>query len=287
MRGGSDREGLLAGMEACGCAYRTLEVGGTRSSFVAGFLTGGRLSGQETWRTQGSYALLYLLRGSGTYQGPDDEVVVLRPGSALHRFRGEPFRLHRDPDGGWLEFALKVPDALVDALCVCGGLDSSRRVQWPGLTVYLLELCRNMTERLGSASPAELPGLLADAHTLLARLSEAGASHRQRRPHTVVVKQACRILEQQLEIRINAPDWLAGLGLGYERLRKVFKEHMGCAPQEYRIRCRTNKAQQLLGDFTLSIKEIAERLGYSDTAAFSGQFRKFAGVSPAAFRKAL
>ena len=41
----------------------------------------------------------------------------------------------------------------------------------------------------------------------------------------------------------------------------------------------------MLADSSLSIKEIAEELGYSDIQNFSKQFTKIHGVPPTAFRK--
>lgn len=48
---------------------------------------------------------------------------------------------------------------------------------------------------------------------------------------------------------------------------------------------RRAAAQDLLGDRTLSVEQVAVRLGYADTAAFSHAFKRWTGSSPAAFRQ--
>jgi transcriptional regulator GlxA family with amidase domain len=49
---------------------------------------------------------------------------------------------------------------------------------------------------------------------------------------------------------------------------------------------RLNRARQLLGWTSLSIKEIAAEVGYHDPFYFSARFRKHLGKSPRAFRAA-
>jgi AraC-like DNA-binding protein len=49
---------------------------------------------------------------------------------------------------------------------------------------------------------------------------------------------------------------------------------------------RRERAEALLRAGDLSIDEVAERLGYSDTANFTRAFRRWTGVTPSRFRKA-
>ena len=49
-------------------------------------------------------------------------------------------------------------------------------------------------------------------------------------------------------------------------------------------KCRFRRAQQLLIDSDLSVKEIGNMVGYSDPAQFSAFFRNIAGVSPRQYR---
>jgi AraC-like DNA-binding protein len=116
------------------------------------------------------------------------------------------------------------------------------------------------------------------------------------------------ILTELAEARATAravPSWLEGglasitaLGaeVDYEKLakeagmstrsfRRRFAEAMGSSPQSYAIACRIGHARQLLGATDLPIKTISQQLGYSDIFFFTRQFKRFAGISPAAYRK--
>ena len=59
-----------------------------------------------------------------------------------------------------------------------------------------------------------------------------------------------------------------------------FKKAMGTTPASYINDLKMKRALDLLSGKTLSIKEIAKRVGYSDTYAFSKAFKKTYGVAP-------
>jgi AraC-like DNA-binding protein len=75
------------------------------------------------------------------------------------------------------------------------------------------------------------------------------------------------------------------LGMAEVTFRRKFRAATGAPPHEYVIQSRVAEARRLLGETDLPIKSIAARLGYNDVYFFSRQFKKFAGVPPALFRR--
>ena len=68
-------------------------------------------------------------------------------------------------------------------------------------------------------------------------------------------------------------------------LRKLFTRQMGKSPHQYLNEMRAETAKGLLRVEGYSIKEVAERSGFSDPCYFSRFFHKMCGVSPLKFRK--
>lgn len=66
--------------------------------------------------------------------------------------------------------------------------------------------------------------------------------------------------------------------------RKLFKRHTGKTPTRYRIDLRLAKAKHYLQYGELSIGELSELLGYSDSSYFIKQFKDEFSVSPLAYR---
>jgi AraC-like DNA-binding protein len=72
--------------------------------------------------------------------------------------------------------------------------------------------------------------------------------------------------------------------LGGRRFRQVFKQVTGKPPKQYYDGLRLEHAGQLLLNTTLSVRQVADRLGYSSQFHFSRAFKKKFGVAPARWR---
>ena len=70
------------------------------------------------------------------------------------------------------------------------------------------------------------------------------------------------------------------------KLCATFKIETGESVGAYVRRRRTERACDLLADSSLSMAQIAERLGYPQQAAFAQAFRQTTGLSPTAWRAA-
>jgi AraC family transcriptional regulator len=66
---------------------------------------------------------------------------------------------------------------------------------------------------------------------------------------------------------------------------RLFKQSTRLSPHQYVIRCRIERAKQLLPQGQLSIAEIAFSLGFSHQSHFSHHFKRLVGSSPQVFIK--
>lgn len=66
---------------------------------------------------------------------------------------------------------------------------------------------------------------------------------------------------------------------------RLFKKAMGLTPFEYMKRKRLDEARRLLGDGSLSVKEVAMLSGYENPLYFSRVFRNHFGSPPSDFRR--
>lgn len=66
---------------------------------------------------------------------------------------------------------------------------------------------------------------------------------------------------------------------------KLFKKAYGVTPYAYILQKRIDFSKKLLTDTNLTVKQIADRLCFSDEYYFSNLFKKKTGVSPSSFRK--
>ncbi|MCL4798541.1 MAG: AraC family transcriptional regulator [Burkholderiales bacterium] len=79
---------------------------------------------------------------------------------------------------------------------------------------------------------------------------------------------------------------LAGeVGVSRSRLAESFTRFVGQPPMQYLTRWRLQLAARMLADGKAKVASVAQDAGYESEAAFSRAFKRFAGVSPAAWRR--
>lgn len=84
---------------------------------------------------------------------------------------------------------------------------------------------------------------------------------------------------------LSLTDIAAKVHMNPSYLSQYFKQHTGTNFIDYIVGLRMEEARRLVACTTLRVSEIAERLGYNDTAYFSNAFKKATGQSPLDYRK--
>jgi transcriptional regulator GlxA family with amidase domain len=77
-----------------------------------------------------------------------------------------------------------------------------------------------------------------------------------------------------------------GAGLSRSSLHERFVHFIGQPPMQYLTNWRMQVASSLLLDTNAKLLEVAINVGYESEAAFSRAFKRVAGLSPGAWRKA-
>lgn len=108
---------------------------------------------------------------------------------------------------------------------------------------------------------------------------EAGDSTMTSTYHLDLAQQAAVMLTERTG-SASIGDIAKQLGVSRIHLSRVFAKVFGMPPQQYVASCRMKRARMLLTMTHLSLKEIAEQLGYSNAGHFNTQYRRWFGVSP-------
>lgn len=77
----------------------------------------------------------------------------------------------------------------------------------------------------------------------------------------------------------------AELGISSKQLNRSFKKEMGTTVYRYLLEKKIESAKMMLMETSLTIDQVADRLGYADAHYFSNLFRAKTGLRPSAFRR--
>jgi AraC-like DNA-binding protein len=87
-------------------------------------------------------------------------------------------------------------------------------------------------------------------------------------------------------VNLSFEDVASELSMTTHTIRRRLKEE-GNSFQEIKDSLRREEAQTLLENNSLSLLEISEKLGFSETAAFNRAFKKWTDITPGAYRASL
>jgi two-component system response regulator YesN len=101
------------------------------------------------------------------------------------------------------------------------------------------------------------------------------------------IKLALRLIKEQhrdSELSLGKLSKQVRLSVGY--LSRLFKKETGVSFRQYLREVRLRKAEELLRDPILSIKEVAMDVGYRHVSDFDHHFKSAYGIRPTAYRQA-
>lgn len=100
----------------------------------------------------------------------------------------------------------------------------------------------------------------------------------------IYIREALKFIANNYQYNLSVDEVANYCNISRTHLSRLFSEELSLSPSRYLIKFRLNKAIDLLEDKNLSIKSIAEQVGYSNQFNFSTAFKKHFGVSPLNWR---
>ena len=182
----------------------------------------------------------------------------------------------------WLEFdGLRIEEYLDSAgLSI---LQPVYRPQFPDkgdeLRDTMLYIARN-----ADATPLHLIGHLCLFLDSLIRSSSTRKLFHGGKLKDFYIQEAINFMEHNYQRDLTIEEIADVCKLNRSYFSKLFKESMGCPPQEFLIRLRLSKAAEMMKISNNSIRDISASCGYPNQLHFSRAFKKCYGVSPRQWR---
>jgi AraC family transcriptional regulator len=99
------------------------------------------------------------------------------------------------------------------------------------------------------------------------------------------LRRAIEVINDRLEVGITLDELAAAAGVSTSHFEVLFKRSTGVSAYQYLIRCRVERAKQLLRHESLSLAEVAARSGFCDQSHLTRHFRRITGVTPGGYRR--
>ena len=182
----------------------------------------------------------------------------------------------------WLEFGgLRAEEFLSAA-----GLGPSQPIYRPK-SAALAEPVRDAMLYIADHSSASTLCLIGHLCLFLDALIQSSSTRRGVRTSRLqdfYIQEAVTFMEHNYQRELSVEEIADVCKLNRSYFSKLFRETMGCPPQEFLIRLRLSRAAELMKTTKSSIGDISAACGYPNQLHFSRAFKKRYGVPPREWR---
>lgn len=141
------------------------------------------------------------------------------------------------------------------------------------------------TNELTFANEIKRVGYLFEILSMLIEVQSAGKREKNQYDYSsdTYVEYAISYINNNYN-HIKVHDIANYIGINRSYLTAIFKKKLGISPQEYLVTFRLKKAAEMLTNTTMSIQDIAEKVGYENPLTFSKMFKQSYSLSPKHYR---
>ncbi|MEM9832704.1 MAG: AraC family transcriptional regulator [Bacteroidota bacterium] len=126
------------------------------------------------------------------------------------------------------------------------------------------------------------------AHIVTQYIDDLNPENRRillRKSDLSLIVEAKKILLENIQDNITIPELSRRVGVNTTKLKQGFKKVFGYTINEFVRQEKLSLAKELILEGTLSIKQIAERVGYRNYAYFASRFKERYGALPSEYVK--
>ncbi|MBD1390413.1 AraC family transcriptional regulator [Neiella sp. HB171785] len=229
--------------------------------------------------------LIYCMKGIGWLQ-LDNITFKVNPGCAVIIPPNVSHIYRADKDDPWSLFWIHFDGKQVSALLKNLEIDLLKPLLYIANPQAMRQAFEDVYACLNyNHSESGLFAMSAEFMRLLSRIKlEHSAINLKHKLKEDGISSSIRFMQKHLDMSIPLADLAAQAGQSVAHYSKLFRQRTNQSPSAYFIQMKVRKACDQLYQTNLSVREIAEQLGYSDPYYFSRIFKKVQGVSPAQYR---
>ena len=242
-----------------------------------------------TWtrgRTLDTWQAILIHEGSGIFESQPTGRRVIKAGSVFFLFPGVWHRYAPDPETGWVESWIEFEGEIPDKLRQAGKLNPRRAIfplgEQPDLT-DMFDRCHSFAKN----PPVEQGALLATTAlqilAIILSISQTPSDTTPRKQE--MIRHAQNLMMEYCDQPLTMRELAKKVNAGYTYFRRSFREHTGLSPKQYLLALRLRRVKSLLANSAMTVKEIADHMGYSSPYHLSADFTRHAGVSPTNWRR--
>lgn len=238
----------------------------------------------ERGRILEEFALLYIVGGSGIFESTHQACSNVHAGDCIILFPGEWHRYKHDKASGWEEYWVTFGGHLVESWRQNNFIHPEFPLLRKGREHLLSSLFEDMLRLAKQKSGRRSLENAALCHLLIAQLLSVPKKPSHTEAKYERLHDAGDYLRMHPEDDVDLSKLAKHLGMSYSNFRRSFTKHFGNTPDKFHQDARVARIKQFLIETELPLKEIAEKLHYSNEFYMMRVFKRRTGLTPTHWR---
>jgi AraC-like DNA-binding protein len=239
----------------------------------------------QTGRRLNEYQLLYITDGEGDFESASCKPVKVSAGSVILLFPEEWHTYRPSKAMGWDEYWLGFNGNFIEDLIRNNFISRKNPVINIGFNEQVISLFKNGIEVATFQKTAYQQMLAGITSHLISYIFYIGKNNAFRDKEAVILIEKARMIMREGAEEDASPEKIAKkLNLSYSWFRRIFKQYTGLSPAQYMMEIKIQKSKEMLNSTTMTIKEIAYELDFSNVSYFVTFFKSKTGMPPGDYR---
>jgi AraC-like DNA-binding protein len=230
------------------------------------------------------FQMVYITEGQGIFTSGAAAYQV-KPGSILLILPGVRHAYRPLPETGWHEYWVGFKGGYFSTLLAEGRFSPDHVFFETGLWDSVVSIFNQIFDEVGNQRPLYQLKTCALIMSLIAGVLTRERRREQPNYYEKIVAGAKYLMESNVYGEIDIPSISEQLGMSTSRLNEIFKTYTSMTPYQYYIHIKIHKAESLLEQEDLPVKEVAYKMGFEDQYYFSRLFKNKTGVAPSDWKQ--
>ena len=230
------------------------------------------------------FQLVYITNGEGIFQSGGVTYQV-KPGSLMLILPGIKHSYQPSIETGWREYWVGFKGAYFSGLIEEGRLSPEQVFFEVGLLDSIIALFNLILNEVHTQRPLYQMKACAAILSIISEVLARDRRKDQPNYYQQIVDNAKGLMESKIFNAINLSAISDQLGISTSRLNEIFKTYTSMTPYQYYIQIKVHRAENLLEQENISVKEAAYKMGFDDQYYFSRLFKNKTGISPSDWKK--
>jgi AraC-like DNA-binding protein len=237
-------------------------------------------------RTLPEFQLVYITKGEGVFS-VEDRAYTVTPGSMLLILPGVRHKYKPVYEIGWHEYWVGFKGDFFSNMLRQDILSRGHIFSDLGLRDHIIVTFNNIFDEVRAQQPLYQFKACTGILSLIAEVLTHARRKEQPNYYQKIVEKAKGLMESNVYGTINLSNISEQIGISTSRFNEIFKTYTGMTPYQFYIHIKIHKAEGLLEQENVSVKEVSFKMGFEDPYYFSRLFKNKTGVAPSAWKKFL